>query len=266
MWIDSHCHLDKYLARGEVEAVLQRMKEAGVNRCVTIGTSVGDWDRYYRLSREHGGTVDFTVGLHPGEVEEDWRDSLAAIPTFFATDPGPVALGEIGLDYFHLPKYPDEAVEVKKRQHAAFREQLTLAYQLECPVIIHSRSAVADCVRMIDESGVDWRRVLFHCFTEGPESLQPILERGGRASFTGILTYKNASADPIREAARLQGAERLMVETDSPYLTPEPLRGQPNEPAHVAHVGRYAADLLGMEVEELARITSANARDFYGLR
>lgn len=265
MWIDSHCHLDKSLRRGEAGEVLERMRAAGVDRCVTIGTSLADWDLYYQLASSRRGEVDFTVGLHPCELEDGWEDALAAIPTFFGTQPHPVALGEIGLDYFHLPKYPDEAAEVKGRQQAAFREQLALAFQFDCPVVIHSRHAVGDCVEMIDQSGVNWERVLFHCFTEGPEALQPILERGGRASFTGILTYKNASAEPILEAARRQGPERLVVETDSPYLTPEPVRGSVNEPANVAHVGRYAAQLFGMAAEDLGAMTSANARAFYGL-
>lgn len=266
MWIDTHCHLQKAQQARELPDLLARMQEAGVHRCVTIGTSSEDWDLYYRLAKRYPGLIDWTVGLHPGEAGEEWEEAVQAISTFFTVEPLPVALGEIGLDYFHLPKYPDEAAEVKQRQQAAFARQLEVAYQLECPVVIHSRSAVADCIRMIDDSGVDWQKVLFHCFTEGPQELRPILERGGRASFTGILTYRNNYAEPIREALREQGPERLMLETDSPYLSPEPLRGQTNEPAHLVHTAHKAAEILGMETAELAAKTTANAGAFYGLK
>lgn len=263
MLIDTHCHLEKAFAKGQGDPTLERMQAAGVGRCITVGTCLQDWDFYYRLAGRERGRVDWTVGLHPCHVEEDWLEQVRTIPTFFGTDPMPVALGEIGLDYFHLPKYPDEAAEVRQRQTRAFVEQLQLAYQLDCPVIVHSRQAVEDCVARIDESGVNWERVVFHCFTDGPEHLQPILERGGRASFTGIITYRNAQ--PVREALLLQGPERLMLETDAPYLTPEPLRGQANEPGHVAHVARYAASLLGMTLDELANLTTRNAFQFFGL-
>ncbi len=265
MLIDTHCHLEKAMARGEDEAVLERMQAAGVGRCVTVGTSLKDWEKYYRLAGRERGRVDWTVGIHPCDIEEDWAEQIKAIPTYFATDPAPVALGEIGLDHFHLPRYPDEAAELKQLQERVFRDQLHLAYQLDCPVVIHSRNAVEPCIRIIDESGVDWSRVVFHCFTEGPELAREINNRGGRLSFTGILTYKNKSADPVRQAALGQGLDKLMLETDSPYLTPEPVRGTPNEPANVAHIARFAASLFGITEAELVRITTANAIEFYSL-
>ena len=265
MLIDTHCHLEKALARGEGPAVLQRMQEAGVQRCITVGTSQKDWERYYRLAGAERGRVDWTVGIHPCDIGEDWAEQVKAIPTYFGTDPQPVALGEIGLDHFHMPKYPDEAAELKQLQDRVFREQLTLGYQLDCPVVIHSRNAVPECIRLIDESGVNWERVVFHCFTDGPELMAEINRRGGRASFTGIITYKNASAEPIRQAALQQGLDRLMLETDSPYLAPEPVRGRANEPANVAHIAAFVAELFAIEAAELAHITSRNARQFYGL-
>ena len=116
---------------------------------------------------------------------------------------------------------------------------------------------------MIDASGVDWARVVFHCFSDGPELLAPILARGGRASFTGIVTYKNA--ENVREALKRQPLDRLMLETDAPYLAPVPKRGKPNEPAYVRHTAAFAAEVLGLSLEELARITTANAKAFYNL-
>jgi TatD DNase family protein len=263
MLIDTHCHLEKAYAKGEGDATLERMQAAGIGRCITVGTGHKDWERYFRLAARERGRVDWTVGIHPCDVGDDWQEQIKTIPTYFATDPVPVALGEIGLDHFHLPKYPDEAAEVRQRQVRAFTDQLQLAWQLDCPVVVHSRNAVEACIELIDQSGVDWRKVVFHCFTDGPELLKPILERGGRASFTGILTYKSAEA--VREAARLQGLERLMLETDSPYLSPEPVRGKTNEPAHVAHIARFAANLFGVTETELAAVTTRNAIDFFNL-
>ena len=241
------------------------MQAAGVGRCITVGTSLKDWEMYYRLSTRERGRVDWTAGIHPCDIEEDWAEQIKAIPTYFATDPAPVALGESGLDHFHLPKYPDETAEVKQLQERVFRDQLHLAYQLDCPVVIHSRNAVEHCIRLIDESGVDWTKVVFHCFTDGPDRVREINLRGGRASFTGILTYKNKSAEAIRAAALSQGLDKLMLETDSPYLTPEPVRGTPNEPANVAHIARFAASLFGVEEAEIERCTTANAIEFYQL-
>jgi len=265
MLIDSHCHLHRAHQKGELSAWLARAQSAGVGRVITVGTSPADWEAYLQLAQEHPGVIDWTVGLHPGEVDEGWEDDIKAISTYFATDPLPVALGEIGLDHFHLPKFPDEAAEVKTRQKRAFTAQLGLAYQLDCPVVVHSRGAFWPCVEMIDASGVDWRKVVFHCFTEGPEEMRALNERGGRGSFTGIVTYKNKSAAPIREALATQPLDLLMLETDSPYLTPEPLRGQPNEPAHVAHVARFAAERLGLSLEALTERTAKNTRAFFGL-
>jgi len=263
MLIDTHCHLEKAMAKGEVDSVLARMQEAGVERCITVGTSSKDWEPYYRLSAGEKGRVDWTVGIHPCDIGEDWRDQLLAIPTYFATTPEPVAIGEIGLDHFHLSKYPDEAAEERKLQERVFLEQLSIAYQLDCPVVIHSRNAVKECIQLIDMSGINWERVVFHCFTEGPELVEKINKRGGRASFTGILTYK--SAESIRQAAITQGLGRLMLETDSPYLSPEPVRGKVNEPANISHLARFAADMFGCDLSELSEVTSKNAMEFYGL-
>lgn len=265
MWIDTHCHLDKVVRADGLDVVLARMTAADVRRCITVGTCQQDWELYRGMAKAHPGVIAWTVGIHPCDVTEGWEDPLAAIASYFATSPQPVALGEIGLDYFHLSKYPDEAAAQRQMQQAAFREQLAIALQLDCPVVVHSRQAVEDCIRLIDASGVDWRKVVFHCFTDGPELLRPILERGGQASFTGILTYKSRSVDPIRAAARLQGVERLMLETDAPYLSPEPVRGTSNEPAQLRYIGAFAAALLGVPIEELARQTSANALRFFGL-
>jgi TatD DNase family protein len=138
-----------------------------------------------------------------------------------------------------------------------------LAERLRCPLVVHSRGAFAECVEMIDASGVDWSRVVFHCFVEGAAEMAVLVGRGGRGSFTGVLTYKNA--EPVRAALREQGKERLMLETDAPYLTPVPHRGKANEPAFMRHTAEAAAIELGVSLAELAKKSTANARSFFGL-
>lgn len=260
--LDSHCHFGHWIRRGEVDAMLERSREAGVTRWITIGTSLEDWEMYRKAAARHQH-LQWTVGLHPGSVDDTWEDQVKTIASYFATDPQPVALGEIGLDFFHMPKYPDEAAEIRQMQSKAFAAQLGLAYQLDCPIVVHSRGAFQECVQMIDASGVNWGRVVFHCFTEGPESMQLLLDRGGHASFTGILTYR--SAEQTRAAAKLQGLDRLMLETDAPYLSPEPVRGKSNESAHLRHLAQYCADLFGVDLATIARITTRNSCQFFGI-
>ncbi|MGB0416915.1 MAG: TatD family hydrolase [Coraliomargarita sp.] len=261
--IDSHCHLQRFQQKGELNSVLDRATEAGVQQLITVGTSVNDWVPYRELSAANRGKIHYTVGLHPCYVDTEWNDSVSQLSTFFMPPQLPVAFGEIGLDYFHLPKDPVEAGERMLHQEAAFRQQLSIASEQDVPVIIHSRNAFDDTVRMIDESPVDWSRIVFHCYSYGPTEMAKLLERGGRASFTGIITYKNAPE--VREALRIQGIERLMLETDCPYLTPEPHRGKPNEPAFVAHIAQRAAEALAMPIEALTEQVAANTKAFFNL-
>lgn len=261
--IDSHCHLKGFNDKGELNAILERAKEAGVQRFISVGTSPSDWVPYRELKMEHAGLIDYTVGLHPCYVDEDWEAAVSQLSTFFMPPHAPVAFGEIGLDYFHLPKDPVRAGEVILMQEAAFRQQLLLASDLDCPIIIHSRDCFDECVKLIDDSGIDWKRIVFHCFTYGAQEIAQLNERGGRGSFTGVATYKNAKS--VREAVRQQGIERLMLETDCPYLTPEPHRGKPNEPAYIAHIAERCAEALAVSPDELAARTSTNARTFFNL-
>ena len=263
--IDSHTHLDSFARRGELPAVLDRARVAGVEAMIAIGTEPADWTLYRGLAREHAGTVYYTVGLHPCSVEADWPEAMAQLEALFTGDaPHPVGLGEIGLDRFHLPKETAEAARIFERQRAAFAAGLEIARRVEAPVVVHSRGAFRDCMEMIDQSGVDWSRVVFHCFSEGAEEMNTLNRRGGLGSFTGVITYKNAEG--VRAAAKTQGLARLMIETDAPYLAPVPHRGKPNEPAYVRHTAEYCAGLFGVSYDELAAVTSANARAFFGLR
>ena len=261
--IDSHCHLESFQKKGDLGATLDRARAEGLEHLVAIGTDTDDWSVYRQLRADYPDFISYTVGMHPCHVDQDWWSQVSALASFFIPPHTPVGLGEIGLDYYHLPNDKTAAAQQVDMQEEAFRHQLDIALQLDCPLVIHSRNAFDDCVRIIDESGVDWRKVVFHCFSEGSEQVKQLNERGGRASFTGIITYK--SAESVREAAREQGIERLMIETDCPYLTPVPLRGKPNEPAYLAHIAKFCANLFGMESQAFEERVTANTREFFFL-
>lgn len=263
--IDTHTHLDGFARRGELGAVLARARETGVKEMISIGTESDDWALIRDLATTHRGVVNYSVGLHPCCVRENWADEVARIEAFWRdSEVLPVALGECGLDRFHLPKDDAERAErIFAWQRAAFEAQLGIAKRLGCPLIVHSRGAFVESVAMIDASGFDWKRVVFHCFSEGPVEMSELLKRGAYGSFTGVLTYKNA--ENVREAAKVQGLDRLMLETDAPYLTPVPHRGKPNEPGFMRHTADYAAAMFGVPVEELAEKTTKTARGFFGL-
>lgn len=265
MLIDSHMHLESFARRGEVAPVLARARAAGVNQVVTVGTSTDDWDLYAGLeAAAPNGSVRHTAGLHPCSVDESWPEQVGQLEARWRHGPVPVALGECGLDRFHLPREQELAARMFAWQEAAFAAQLAIARRLGCPVVVHSRGAFRECVAQIDASGVDWARVVFHCFTEAAAEMAELTRRGGRGSFTGILTYKSAAE--ARAAARAQGLAGLMLETDAPYLAPVPLRGQPNEPAFLRHTAAYAAaEVFGVSLEELAAVTSANVRRWLAL-
>jgi TatD DNase family protein len=262
--VDTHTHLDSVSKAGGLPDLVRRAREAGVDWMIAVGTAPDDWDHYRDIVRANRDCIRHTIGIHPCSVDEGWEAAVAAIPGHWegAADGVPVALGECGLDRFHLPKDPREAARVFAMQKAAFGAQLSIARRLGCAVVIHSRGAFRECVEAIDESGVDWNRVVFHCFSEGEAEILELARRGGRGSFTGILTYKNA--DPVRAAARAQGLARLMIETDAPFLAPAPHRGKPNEPAYLRHTAEYAAGLFGVGLEALASATTATARAFFG--
>jgi len=263
--IDTHAHLDSYARNGELSAVLDRAKALGVLSVIAIGTDVDDWEFNRSQAIAYPGQVYYTVGLHPCSVKETWADSLSQLEAFWL-EPNtikPVALGECGLDRFHLPKDEIEANKIFTWQKSAFKIQLELARKLNCKLVIHARGAFYETLEMIDASGVNYNNVVFHCFSEGAKEVAALNERGGRASFTGIITYKNA--DNVRSALLAQGLDKLMVETDAPYLAPTPHRGKTNEPGWVSYTAEAAATLFNVSKETLADTTTKNAKAFFGL-
>ncbi len=262
--IDTHTHLDRFYHNGILDNVLDAAVNAGVGRMITVGTDLEDWDLYGELAQTYRGKIDYTIGIHPCSVDENWELASRKIADFWARENVPVALGEIGLDRFHLPKDESEAERRFNLQLAAFRAQLEISKKLGVPVVVHSRGAFEECVEVIDDSGIDWTQVVFHCFSEGPGEMKQLMDRGGFGSFTGIITFKNAES--IRDAAKLQGLGRLMIETDAPYLAPMPHRGKPNEPAYLRHTADYCAGVFGTSPSTFAAVTTENAFSFYGLK
>jgi TatD DNase family protein len=252
--IDSHCHLDADIFANDLPAVLQRAREAGVKRmiCIGSGQDVGSARSSVALAARESD-VYATVGVHPHDVarmaEPDWM-ALAEL----ALRPRVVGVGETGLDY-HYDHSPREA------QRAAFRRFVTLAREVRRPVISHVRDAHVDAATILrDEQAADVGGVI-HCFTGGVTDARAYLELGQYLSFSGILTFKNA--DDIRAAARFAPLDRLLVETDAPYLAPIPHRGQRNEPAYVAHTLGALALLRGISIEEADRITTENTERLF---
>ncbi len=269
MLIDSHCHLTYPGLVENVAEVLARAAAAGVTRVVTIGTQVGDHQKAMTLAREHAA-VFAAVGIHPhhaGETEEGYE---AFLENAVKTNPRVVALGECGLDYHYdfCPKLLQRGVflnqlEIARRLAAGAAPGAGAAKDAGVPVILHVREAHADALAIMkDFPGV---KFVVHCFTGTPAECGAWLELGAYIGITGIVTYKNAG--DVRAAAKLVPAERLLVETDAPYLSPEPVRKMKiNEPVNVAHTARFVAELRGVAFEELARQTTENAGRFYGER
>ena len=254
--IDTHAHLDDERFAGDRAAVLQRAAAAGVSRVVTVATTAASSAACVDLAARHT-MLAATVGIQPNEVVDagsgDWD-----VVVELAQRPGVVALGETGLD-----RYWDRTPFAQQEDY--FARHLALARQLGRPVVIHCREAEADVVRML-RADFDRRgpvRAVMHSFTGGIETAQACLEMGLYISFAGMLTYKNAQ--PLRDVAAKIPPERVLVETDSPYLAPVPKRGQRNEPAFVAHTATCLADLLGLSHDALGEQTTRNARELFGL-
>ncbi|MCG8526581.1 MAG: TatD family hydrolase [Opitutales bacterium] len=268
MLIDSHCHLGRFSERGDLDEVLNEASLAGVNRMITVGTDPDEWKLYQSLSARHEGVIDFAVGLHPSEVDSNWETKLEELRKYLelGSDHCPVAIGEMGLDYFHLPKDEEEKQTAIELQKQAFSAQLELARECGLPIIIHCRDSFDDCVKILDTSKTVWDRVVFHCFSGGKDEIDRINLRGGRGSFTGIVTYDNSSCEPVREALIEQGVERLLIETDCPYLTPVPHKGKENRPSYLRYTFQRIAAILQIPVLELEDEIAKNTLSFFNLK
>ena len=253
--IDSHAHLDDEKFADDCAAVVERALAAGVVKIITMGDSLESSARSVALTEEFD-PVYAAVGIHPEEVQPMTAatdDQLAA----WAAQEKVVAIGEIGLDY-----YWEKDEEKRALQRAIFVRQLDLARQLRLPVCIHDREAHGDMMKILKTEGRGLRGVL-HCYSGSWEMAAELLKGDWYFGIDGPLTYKNAAKLP--EIVQRLPAERILVETDSPYLSPMPFRGKRNEPAHVLYVAKKAAELRGESLEAFARATRENTRELYGI-
>ena len=253
--IDTHCHLTFPPLHDTVGEVLERATQAHVSSVISVGTDLDDSQRCIDLAGRYA-QVFCTVGIHPHEAASATPHATRALADL-ADHPRVVAIGETGLDYHYDFSPP-------KTQQAIFHEQLALAEQARLPIVIHCREAFDDALAILAEHPCVPGAV-FHCFTGGPEEARKVLDFGAWISFTGVVTFKNARE--VAEAAKIVPADRIMVETDAPFLTPEPMRKiHPNEPRYVVHTARFLAELRRADPTELEQQLDANAERFFGIR
>jgi TatD DNase family protein len=234
------------------EVVLQKAKAVGVSKIVTIGTEPPDWPLVLSISERLYPDVYCTLGIHPHHGSE-WTEEAGQFIETHLGRKEVIAVGEIGLDYY----YNKSSVESQKE---AFVKQLELAKKYKMPVEIHTRDAEQDTVEILKSYKGDVRGVI-HCFTGTRWLAERCLDLGFNISFSGVVTFKNAQ--DLRETCLMVPLDRMHVETDAPFLTPVPLRGQKNVPANVMHTAQFVADLKGLSIEKLEEITDANARQLF---
>lgn len=257
---DTHCHLDDPKYAGELEEVLRRASAAGVEQMTTIGCvrSAADVGKALAIAHAHPERVTATVGVHPhdADVMASDPDGLLEAMLPVARDAKVVAIGEMGLDYFY-DRCP------RATQQDVFRRQIAMARDVGKPIVVHTRDAREDTLDILREEQAREVGGIIHCFSEDAAFAAAALDLGFVASFSGIVTFKNAAG--VRDAAAKQPLDALLVETDAPYLAPVPFRGKRNEPAYVAHTADVIAELRGMSPEEVREATTANARRLFRL-
>ncbi len=246
-WIDNHCHL---APGAEGDQQVKAAQQQGVERFIDVGTDAPRSLQAVAAATRHPGVVYATVGVHPHHADQ----GVASLPDMLGAD-GVVAVGECGLDY-HYDNSPRQA------QREAFGAQIALAHEHDLPLVIHTREAWDETFSILDSEGTPPHTV-FHCFSGGPGEAERGLERGGLLSFSGIVTFKGAVE--LREALAMSPLDRVMVETDSPYLAPEPHRGKRNAPANLPVVAERMAEVIGVDTRTLADQLWKNTVSFYRL-
>ncbi|MGC1817941.1 MAG: TatD family hydrolase [Casimicrobiaceae bacterium] len=253
MFVDSHCHLDFPELRDELPQLLSAMRENDVTHALCIAVEMGAWPAVHALAREHANLYA-SVGVHP-----DYPDSGEPTPALLcerAREPKVVAIGETGLDYYRLTG----DLEWQRRR---FRVHIRAARESGRPLVIHTRAAAADTLAIMREERADEVGGVMHCFTETWDVAQAAMDLGFHISFSGIVTFRNAAA--LKDVATRVPLERMLIETDSPYLAPVPHRGRRNQPAWVRHVAEEVARLRGVPVSTIATATTDNFFRLFGI-
>ena len=263
-FFDTHAHLDDRAFTADFPLVLQRARDAGIVKVINVGTDFDSSRRVIELAEANAGLYA-VAGWHPSHAHEA-PDDLRPVLRELARHPKVVALGETGLDYHWLPTRTDKTATPeadarhKARQAELFTQHLEVAVERGLNVVIHQREAFDDTLALL----APWAgrlRAVFHCFGEGPERLQRVLELGFRVSFTGIVTFKNGQN--VRDSAAAAPAGRFMLETDSPYMAPVPTRGKRCEPAYVREIAETVATVRGVTLAELSQTTCETAEAFF---
>jgi TatD DNase family protein len=250
--IDTHCHLDMPQFKDDLLDVIVRADSAGVKTIITVGADEESSEKAVELATTHE-SIYASVGLHPHDAKE-FNKNTEDLLKRLAKEEKVVAIGEIGLDY-HYNHSP------KKTQQKVFSRLLSLAKELDLPVIIHSREAKADTLKLIKDSGIT--RGVMHCFSGDIDMAEQAMAMGFYISFAGPVTFKNAKR--LQEIAKTIPDEYILIETDAPYLTPAPYRGKRNEPSYLLHTAKQVATLRGVKLEDIARITTVNAKRLFGI-
>ncbi len=251
--IDSHCHLAAPQFSHDVDTVIERALQAGIDRMVCIGDTIEESRGGLKLAEKYDH-IFCTVGVHPHTSKDFMSTTPQELKTLVSSSKKVKAIGEIGLD-FHYDLSPRDV------QKTVFRAQLELAKELGLPAVVHCREAVEDVWAIV--SDVNPTKIVIHCCTEKWEDVKRFVEAGHLLSFTGIATYKNAQV--IRDCIKACPLSQMMIETDAPFLAPVPHRGKRNEPAFVVEIAKLVAELKGVSVEEIDRVTTENAVKFFSL-
>ena len=254
IFIDSHCHVDGVEFDSDRQEVIDRAKAAGVEKMLVIGT--GDATKFNNFTRvvelaEANKNIFASIGIHPHVAKTFDDEAERRLVELAKSTPKVIGWGEIGLDFF----YEHSARDVQKE---VFRRQITIARELDLPIIIHSRDADLETVEILTEECADrnFQGGIMHCFGGTPEMAETLMDIGFLISFAGNVTFKKA--ENLREAAKIVPLEKLLIETDAPYLAPIPFRGKRNEPAFVVETAKFLADFYNISVENLAQATTTN--------
>jgi TatD DNase family protein len=258
MFIDSHCHLDFPEFQSRLTEVLANMESAKVSNALCVSVDLPDFPKVLKLAQDHPHLFA-SVGVHP-DYEDTPEPTLEFLVETAKKYPKIIAIGETGLDYYRMG---DRSYESMEWQRERFRTHIRAAIASKKPLIIHTRSASEDTIKILKEEGAERIGGVMHCFTESLEMAKAAMQMGFFISFSGIVTFK--SAKDLQETCKQVPLERLLIETDSPYLAPIPYRGKINEPAWVAKVGEFIAHLKGIEVDLLASATSKNFYECFQL-
>lgn len=266
MYIDSHTHLFYEDFQNDIDDVLRRAQDAGVEACIVPGTTLETSREAVELAEKYP-FVYACVGFHPHEASKATESNIVEIEKL-SSEQKVVGIGEIGLD-FHYEFSPRET------QQRVFRQQIAIAAKKNLPVVVHTRESMKETLQIVSaavEEHSDWKsksvngtlagRGVFHCFTGNAEDARALFDLGFYVSYPGIVTFKNS---PVLATLQAIGSSNILLETDSPYLAPVPFRGKRNEPAHIVHIGNKIAEILNMQPSEVGRITSMNTKQLFGI-